>query len=66
MPAVSDKQRRFMGMVVAAKEGRGGASPAVQKAAGSMSMADAKDFARKPAGKKRGYRPSMAKALLMS
>lgn len=45
MPATSKAQQRFMGMVTAAKEGAKPASPAVAKAAGSMSLKSAKDFA---------------------
>lgn len=52
MPAKSEKQRRFMGMVYAAKKGGKAASPAVAKAAKSMTKKQAKEFATKKKGKK--------------
>ena len=48
MPSKSKSQQRFMGMVHAAQQGEGAASPAVAKAAESMSKKSAKDFASTP------------------
>jgi hypothetical protein len=48
MPAKSVKQQRFMGMVHAAQEGAGAASPEVAAAANSMSKKSALDFASTP------------------
>lgn len=46
MPATSQSQQRFFGMVLAAKRGKlPNASPEVQRAAGTMSEQDVKDFA---------------------
>lgn len=46
MPAVSKKQQRFMGMALATKRGEmKGASPALKKAAKSMSGKELKKFA---------------------
>jgi len=46
MPSVSDKQRRFFGMVLAAKRGQlKNPSPEVKKTAGSVSEQSASDFA---------------------
>jgi len=45
MPAVSKKQKRFMGAVYAAKKGKKPISKAVAKAAKSMTKKQAKDFA---------------------
>lgn len=45
MPAKSKAQQKFMGMVLAAKEGSKPASPAVAKAAKGMSAESARDFA---------------------
>lgn len=45
MPAVSQSQRRFMGMVYAAKQGAKGMSAKVKETAKSMSAKSAKDFA---------------------
>jgi len=45
MPAVSKAQQNFMGMVHKHKEEGGKASPAVKKAAKSMTDKAAKDFA---------------------
>lgn len=45
MPAVSKKQRRFMGMVHACKTGGKCPSNAVSKAAALMKGKDAEDFA---------------------
>jgi len=46
MPAVSQAQQRFMGMVYAAKKGKlDNPSPEVAKAAASIKKKDAKDFA---------------------
>ena len=53
MPAESERQRRFMGMVYAAKRGDRAASPEVGRAARGMTRAQARDFAKKPRG---GYR----------
>ena len=45
MPAVSQAQQRFMGMVYATKKGEmTNPSPEVAKAAASMKKKDAKDF----------------------
>jgi hypothetical protein len=44
MPAKSKAQQRFMGMVDAAKKGES-ESPAVEKAAKSMTRQQARDFA---------------------
>ena len=47
MPAVSKKQRRFMGVVKAAKEGKPvpGASAAIKRAVKAMSMKQVNEFA---------------------
>lgn len=47
MPAKSQKQQRFMAMVLSVKKGlnKGKASSKVRKAAESMSESDARDFA---------------------
>lgn len=45
MPAKSKAQQRFMGMVLNVKEGGKAPSPAVAKAAKSMSKSSAEDFA---------------------
>lgn len=46
MPAKSKAQQKFMGMVLATKRGEmKGASPAVKKAAKSMSASSAKKYA---------------------
>jgi hypothetical protein len=46
MPAESKKQQQFMGMALAAKRGEmKGASPAVKKAAKSMSSKELKKYA---------------------
>ena len=47
MPAVSEAQRGFMGAVRAYKEGRGKGSPAVRRAARSMSIEQTRDFTKK-------------------
>lgn len=63
MPAVSEKQRRFFGAVVGAKEGNvKSPSPALQKAASSVTLDQAKDFARKKAKNK--ARRGLAKAIM--
>ena len=49
MPAKSKKQRKFMGMVSAIQSGekiKGGASPALKKAAATMKPLDVKKFAK--------------------
>lgn len=47
MPAKSKKQRRFMAMVEQTKKGKlKGASPNVKKAAKSMTIKQARDFAK--------------------
>jgi hypothetical protein len=49
MPARSQKQQRFMGMVEAAKEGKlKNPSPAIEKAAHSMTTKQVDDFASTP------------------
>lgn len=48
MPAKSKKEQRFMGMVYEAKKTGKAASPAVAKAAKSMTKKQAKDFAATP------------------
>ena len=58
MPATSDRQRRFMGAALAAKRGERAASPAVAKAARSMSEKSLRDFAKKP---KRGRKSGRGK-----
>lgn len=51
MPAISEKQRKFFGLVLAIKRGTAtSASPMAKKAAGSISESDAKDFASKRKG----------------
>jgi hypothetical protein len=46
MPAVSEKQRRFMGMVLAYKRGKlKRPSPKIKEAAGGMSEQSVSDFA---------------------
>lgn len=53
MPATSEKQRRFFGAVIGAKEGTvKNPSEKLQKAASSVTMDQAKDFARKKRRKK--------------
>lgn len=44
-PSISKSQQRFMGMVVAAKEGAKGMSAKVKEAAKGMSLSSARDFA---------------------
>lgn len=61
MPAESKKQRRFMGAVLNAKRTGKAISPKVAKAAKSMTMQQAKDFAKTPekglpTKKKKGYK----------
>lgn len=49
MPAKSKKQRKFMGMVRSLQSGgkiKGGASPALKKAAATMKPSDVKKFAK--------------------
>lgn len=46
MPSKSKSQQRFMGMVHACQKTGKCASPAVKKAAGSMTDKDAEDFAK--------------------
>jgi len=53
MPAVSERQRRFMGAVRSYKEGRSGGSPEVRKAARSMTHKQVRDFTHKPKRKSR-------------
>lgn len=58
MPAVSEKQARFMRMVYARKKGHDVGGPMVGKAAKSMSMDDAHDYMHTAGGKKskrKGY-----------
>lgn len=51
MPAVSESQRRFMGMVLAQKRGQlKNPSMRVKKAASGISESDAKDFSKKRMG----------------
>ena len=45
MPSVSKSQQKFMAMVLAAKRGKKAASPAVAKAAKSISAKSAEEFA---------------------
>lgn len=47
MPAVSEKQRRFMGAVYAAKKGKKAISKKVAKAAKDMTKKQARDFSKK-------------------
>lgn len=56
MPAESEKQRRFMGAVLAAKRGGRAISPKVERAARSMTESQARDFAKKPVRGKRKSR----------
>lgn len=51
MPAESPKQKRFMAMVKARKMGHDVGGPKVQKAASSMSLEAASDFANSPVKK---------------
>lgn len=46
MPAKSQSQQRFFGMVLAAKRGKKQTSPAIAKAAKGMSAKSVKDFAQ--------------------
>ncbi len=63
MPSVSDKQRRFFGMVLAAKRGElKNPSSEVSKAAGSITEQGASDFASKVERKKK--RANVAKSLM--
>lgn len=48
MPAVSERQRRFMGAVRSEQEGHGGGSPEVKRAAREMSRSSVRDFTHKP------------------
>lgn len=47
MPATSEKQRKFMGVVRGIQKGTTKGSPAAGKAAKSMSAKQVKDFAKK-------------------
>lgn len=49
MPAKSEKQRRFMGLVRAIQLGKATGSPQAQRAAKSMSPSQVRDFARQRA-----------------
>jgi hypothetical protein len=51
MPSKTSRQRRFMGMALAAKRGKRPASPRAAKVARSMSVDQLRDFARKPVRK---------------
>lgn len=47
MPAESERQRRFFGAVRSYKEGRGGGSPEVRRAARSMGMKEVRKMTRR-------------------
>ena len=47
MPAKSEKQRKFFGAVMSAKEGKGSVTGAAKKAAKEMSKKTIKDFLKK-------------------
>ena len=47
MPATSEKQRRFFGAVMGAKEGQKGVSGAAKKAAKGMTKKQIRDFLKK-------------------
>ena len=60
MPAVSEKQRRLFGMVLAAKRGKlKNPSPLVEKVASGISEKSAEDFASKVKKKRRGVTRSL-------
>lgn len=63
MPAKSPAQARFFGAVIGSKKGTlKDPSPELEKAASSLSMDQAKDFARKKSKNKQ--RRSLASAML--
>ena len=51
MPAVSEKQRRFMGFVRAIQKGEAHGSPKAEQAARTMKVSDVREFAHSVKGK---------------